>query len=98
MDDSERVGEGARIDRSLCTGEDGIRPDLRRVTELSPTEDVLVVRCLEAKVGASMLELLETRGPETERLEEVLAVRRDNFSVRCFGGGIGLGGTATEDG
>ena len=82
MDDSESVGEGASIDRSLWTGEGGIRSDLRRgVIEFSPIEDVLVVRCLEAKVGARMLELFETRGPEAERLEEVLAVRRDNFSV-----------------
>lgn len=102
MDDSEGVGEGPRIDRSLCTGEGGTRAILRReVIKLSPTEDVLVVRCLEAKVGARMLELLETRGPETERVEEVLGVRRTNFSVwpgRCFGGGVGLEGIARDDG
>jgi hypothetical protein len=92
------------IDRSLCTGEGGIGAVLRReVVKLSPTptEDVLVVRCLEANVGARTLELHETKGPETEGVEEVLAVRRANFSVwvgRCFGGGVGLGGIVGEDG
>lgn len=102
VDDSESVGDGARIDRSLCTGEGGIRAALRKgVIELSPIEDVLVVRCLEAKVGARTLGLLEAMGPETERVEEVLGVRRANFSGRvgrCFGGGVELGGIACEDG